>query len=122
LFAKEIRDREQQPEPDAPPESVANAINQMERLKERLIFEDDHDPSRLVRTELTLRQLRQGDPDVGLGMMASVLDGEKQLAAERRTKVEMKQDELRREAEALDAFSDGLSPIPADVAEVAHNE
>ncbi|QDV73070.1 hypothetical protein [Botrimarina mediterranea] len=122
MFAKEIRDREQQPEPEAAPPKVSDAINQMERLKDHLIHHDAHDPSRLVRVELTLRQLRNGDAETGFGMMASVLDGEKQLAAERKTAVAMRQDELRQQAADLDAYSNGLEPIPADVAEVSHAE
>lgn len=119
MFAREIRQRDQKPAPEGPSKKALAAIEKMEQLREHLLHTDTEDVNRLIRVELTLRQLREGDPDKGYDMVKSVVEAEKQIAAERSVRVAERQDELRREAAALEQYSDGLAPLPEESEETA---
>ena len=111
-FMREIREREQAPVDQAPQLSEAGqqALAKVESLEQRLLFQDTHDVSRLVRAALTKRQLLEGDEAAGLRMFDSVVESEKQLASERKQRLAERQDELRREMASIDPFD--LDPKP----------
>lgn len=113
MFAEDIRERDQTPPAqDELSPKARKAVAKLEALEDHLLHDDCEDVTRLLRVNLTKRQFLEGDSGAGFKMLESVLEAEKAVAAERQVKVAERQDELRREAAALNEYSDGLQPLP----------